>query len=182
MDALILPILVFGAVVLLALTAFIVLSPHDNTIQIRLGALDGSKASGGADSPGETSGGGALKKDQGTFFGGLAKKLGDSAKKIFEGGGDETEHRLAMAGLNPQTYLATFHGARVMIGMGLATLGALYMLLTGAPVGKMVLAAGVGILSGMLLPNIWLSIQINKRKEKISASLPNMVDLLVVCV
>ncbi|MBT7857543.1 MAG: type II secretion system F family protein [Nitrospinaceae bacterium] len=32
------------------------------------------------------------------------------------------------------------------------------------------------------MPNLWLSLQISSRREKVSSALPNMVDLLVVCV
>jgi len=69
-----------------------------------------------------------------------------------------------------------------MIALGAAAFGAIFMLFSGAPLDRMILAAGGGLLAGMVLPNFWLSMQVKKRQEKISAALPNMVDLLVVCV
>ncbi len=177
MDALLFPILIFGAAVAIGVVAVFAFGGEESVVTTRLHALasDGRGAAAPAGTPG-------AQKTEGTFFGGLAKRIGDSAKKMFEGGGDETEHRLAMAGFNPQVYTTTFHGTRMMVGMGAATFGALFMLLTGKPVGQMVLAAVGGLIAGMLLPNFWLSIKIGQRRELISASLPNMVDLLVVCV
>ncbi|MBT4095237.1 MAG: hypothetical protein HOE85_14840, partial [Nitrospinaceae bacterium] len=159
-----LPLMVFGAVALLGIVAVIALSPQENLLKMRLDSLN---ASGGG-----VTGDSAQDKTppKENFFGVLSNKLGNAAKSIFEGGSDETEHRLAMAGFNPQTHLSTFNGARVMVGLGLATFGALFMLLSGAPVGKMILAAGVGFLSGMLLPNLWLSLQISSRREKVSSA------------
>jgi len=180
MDTLLLPVLVFGAVTMLGLVGLMALNSKEDLIKVRLNALDrGVSGDGAVDSRKVSVKDGGSKS---SFFEGFAKRLGESVKSIFDGGGDETDHRLAMAGFNPQTYLGTFHGARVMVGLGLATVGVFVMLLVRAPAGKMILAGTVGILAGMLLPNIWLSININKRKERISASLPNMVDLLVVCV
>jgi tight adherence protein C len=172
------PLMVFGAVALLGIVAVIALSPQENILKIRLESLS---ASGAGVGPTRGRAKGKTPKKE-NFFGMLSKKMGHAAKSIFEGAGDETSDRLAMAGFNPQTYLSTFNGARVMAGLGLATFGVLFMLLSGASVGKMVLTAFGGFISGMLFPSLWLSMQIRGRREKISSSLPNMVDLLVVCV
>ena len=172
------PLMVFGAVALLGIVAVIALSPQENILKIRLESLSASGAGVGP-TRGRAKGKTPQKEN---FFGMLSKKMGHAAKSIFEGAGDETSDRLAMAGFNPQTYLSTFNGARVMAGLGLATFGVLFMLLSGASVGKMVLTAFGGFISGMLFPSLWLSMQIRGRREKISSSLPNMVDLLVVCV
>ncbi len=183
MDGVLFPILIFAVMATVGVGLIFVLGSQENVIATRLEALGGGEVSGLSSSGKENSDDPDSGKKAGSFFSGLLQRIGDSARQYFEGGGgDETEHRLAMAGFNPQTHLTTFHGIRMMIGLGLATVGSLFMLITGAPVGKMVLAAGVGVLGGLLVPTFWLGLQIKKRREKISAALPNMVDLLVVCV
>ncbi len=181
MAGLLYPILIFAAVATVGVGLIIVLGAQVSPVALRLEAI-----SGGDDLSSSAAGRSAEAKPEKkleSYFSGLAQRVGNSARKYLEGGGgDETEHRLAMAGYNPQTYLTKFHGFRMLLGLGLATAGSFFMLITGEPAGKMVLAAGLGILGGLLLPNFWLGFQIKKRREKISAGLPNMVDLLVVCV
>jgi tight adherence protein C len=183
MEGLLFPILIFAAIATVGVGLIYVLGTQDNVLAARLEAIGGGEMGGMAAGGKENAGGAESEKKGEGFFPGLIRRIGNSVRQYFEGGGgDETEHRLAMAGYNPQTKLATFHGIRMIVGLGLATAGSLFMLMTGAPLGKMVLAAGLGILGGLLLPTFWLGLQIRKRREKISAALPNMVDLLVVCV
>jgi tight adherence protein C len=181
METILYPLLIFAAVAVVGVGLILVLLPAEGPLAARLQAIGeggmGSLAGGHVD-PNETDSQGAGLN----FLTGLVQRVGSSVRQYFEGSGDETEHRLAMAGYNPQTHLTTFHGVRMVVGLGLASSGSLIMLFAGAPVGKMILAAGLGILAGLVLPNFWLSLQIRKRREKISAALPNMVDLLVVCV
>jgi tight adherence protein C len=183
MEEFLFPILIFAAIATVGVGLIYVLGTQDDVLAARLEAISGGEIDGMAAGRKENVSGAELGKKGEDFIAGLIRRIGDSVRRYFEGGGgDETEHRLAMAGYNPQTKLATFHGIRMVIGLGLATTGSLFMLMTGAPLGKMVLAAGLGILGGLLLPTFWLGFQIRKRREKISAALPNMVDLLVVCV
>jgi tight adherence protein C len=181
METILYPLLIFAAVAVVGVGLILVLLPAEGPLAARLQAIGeggmGSLAGGHVD-PNETDSQGAGLN----FLTGLVQRVGSSVRQYFEGSGDETEHRLAMAGYNPQTHLTTFHGVRMVVGLGLASSGSLIMLFAGAPIGKMILAAGLGILAGLVLPNFWLSLQIRKRREKISAALPNMVDLLVVCV
>lgn len=180
MEIILYPLLIFAAVAVVGVGLILVLLPAESPLAGRLQAIGEGDIglAGGQVDPNETDSQGAGMD----FLTGLVQRVGKSARQYFEGSGDETEHRLAMAGYNPQTHLTTFHGVRMVVGLGLASSGSLIMLFAGAPVGKMILAAGLGILAGLVLPNFWLSLQIKKRREKISAALPNMVDLLVVCV
>lgn len=178
------PIMLFAAVATVGIGLILVLGSPQNVIAIRLEALGGTDAGSLAGRPEDENTDAEDSKNKGeNFIAGLIERIGNSTRQYFEGGsGDETEHRLAMAGLNPQTHLTTFHGIRMMVGLVLATLGSVYMLIIGASVGRMVLAAGLGLLGGLLLPTFWLGLKIKKRRENISAALPNLVDLLVVCV
>lgn len=180
MDALLFPLLIFAAVTTIGVGLILIFFPQDSVLMARLQALGGM---GDLMPSADQSGPHPESQEKGkNFLAALIKKFGDSARRYFDGSGDETERRLAMAGFNPQTQLTTFHGVRMMLGLGLASAGSIFMLVSGAPVGKMILAAAVGLLAGLVLPNFWLGYRIKKRREEISASLPNMVDLLVVCV
>jgi len=47
---------------------------------------------------------------------------------------------------------------------------------------RIVLAAGGGVLVGLFAPRMWVSRRISKRREAIRRAVPNMLDLMVVCV
>jgi len=174
-SSFLLPMLLFGMVISLGLPLVNAFTPAEGPISSRLrdlsGEEDGAKESAGAKGKkAETS----LQK--------LILKIGSSARSLFEGGGDDTVHRLALAGFNSPDHIARFHGSRLTLAGGLAFAGSVAALVLGQPVVKMILFAAVGLLAGMVLPTFWLGRRISSRREKIAASLPNMVDLLVVCV
>ena len=171
-------LLIFGAVALLGVGFGGGVQPNHNMIAARIQMLK-SRASG------EKEDGGALsvdKKKTGSLLYRIASSIGATARKYFESGGDETEHRLAMAGFNSPSHIGMYHGIRLLFASGACCVSGIVALVSGAPAGKIVLAAVVALLVGMILPVFWLSKQIGKRQERISGGLPNMVDLLVVCV
>lgn len=181
MEQLILFFLVFGAVAIMGYVLIGVFAPQKGAVALRLESL-GSGAAAEAVEEGQEESASSAKKKSLSLLMRIAQKIGVSAGSRLEGEGDETSHRLAMAGYSAPNYISTYQGTRLMIAAGAACAGSLVMLITDAPAGKILLAAVVGFLLGMILPNFYLSILIKKRQEKISAALPNMVDLLVVCV
>ncbi|MEE9275706.1 MAG: type II secretion system F family protein [bacterium] len=172
-----LPMLLFGMVISLGLPLVNAIAPAEGLTSSRLRSLSGE---GDEDGAGESAD--AKGKKAKTSLQRLILKIGGSARSLFEGGGDDTVHRLAMAGFNSPDHIARFHGSRLTLAAGLAFAGSAAALVLGQPVVKMILFAAVGLLAGMVLPTFWLGRRISSRREKISASLPNMVDLLVVCV
>ncbi len=87
--------------------------------------------------------------------------------------------RLIRAGYRADSAIKTFYGAKVLIPLLLCALAAL----SGAVhyVGAFflyVVCLGVGFLA----PDFWLGNRIKKRQRKISRGLPDVLDLLVICV
>ena len=180
MDGLMIVLLVCAAGGILAFAAVSALSPEPSLVRGRLQALAGDEAAP-AGKRGEAAGP-KVRKKGGSLLSRLALRMGNSARAFLEGGGDDTVHRLAMAGYSSPHHAASFHGMRMMIALGAAAVAALATLFSGAPVGKMILYAACALLGGLIIPNIGLSRVVKVRQERISAALPNMVDLLVVCV
>jgi len=180
MDGILIVLLVCAAGGTLAFAAVAALSPEASVSQLRLQALAGAEAPAAAGKRAAASEPKARKKEP--LLSRLALRLGNSARSFLEGGSDDTVHRLAMAGYSSPNHAASFHGVRMMIAMGAAAAGALFPLFAGGGAGKMILYGACGFLAGLILPNFWLGRVVKRRQEKISAALPNMVDLLVVCV
>ncbi|MBI3025556.1 MAG: type II secretion system F family protein [Candidatus Tectomicrobia bacterium] len=181
MDGLMIVLLVCGAGGAIAFAAVTALSPEQSVARLRLQELAGGGAAAQAGKRAEATEPRARKKGEG-LLGRMAQRLGNSARSFLEGGSDDTVHRLAMAGYSSPHHAASFHGMRMMIALGAAAVAALGTFFSGAPVGKMILYAAGSLVAGLIIPNIGLSRVVKRRQEKISAALPNMVDLLVVCV
>ena len=171
-------LLIFGAVALVGMDFAGGIQSNHNVIAARIQTLKG-RAPGEKEDRRAAS---ADKKKTENPLNQIASKIGAAARKYFEGGGDDTAHKLAMAGFNSPSHIGTYHGTRLLFASGASCVSGIVALLSVAPTGKIVLAAVVALLVGMLLPNFWLSMQIKKRQERISSAVPNMVDLLVVCV
>ncbi|MEK6710489.1 MAG: type II secretion system F family protein [Nitrospinota bacterium] len=180
MDGLLIVLLVCGAGGAVAFVAMMAFAPAPSPARLRLAAIAAGEAAGAAKR--EAAEVTAPKKKGGSLFGRLALRLGTSARSLLEGGGDDTVHRLAMAGYSSPQHAATFHGIRMMLGLGGGALTALITLFTGASAGQMILYSVAVLIGGVIIPNIGLSRVVSARQERISAALPNMVDLLVVCV
>lgn len=75
-------------------------------------------------------------------------------------------------------YLASRAVLAVVLGMGLALLGGALVL----PVEQIVLLAATGGLLGWMLPFLYVWFRSRRRKAEIQRSLPDALDLMVVCV
>ncbi len=90
--------------------------------------------------------------------------------------------KLANAGHRSSDALVFFLVSKIAMGFGLMVL---FLFLTGLG-GKglpVIFGAGaVGVGVGFMLPDLWLHYAIKSRQEKITYSLPDCLDLLVICV
>ena len=88
------------------------------------------------------------------------------------------QQRLVRAGLRSENAVKTFYGAKVMtpcVLILLAWLSGAYHL---GPMFIFALAAG----GGFLAPDFWLGRKISNRQAEIKKGLPDVLDLLVICV
>lgn len=89
---------------------------------------------------------------------------------------------LMMAGFHSEHALLFYQAARVFGIAGLVLLGFLARgYLTANPVLSIVIPVGLGLV-GYFLPSIWLDSRISKRHETLRMALPDLLDLMVVCV
>ena len=89
------------------------------------------------------------------------------------------KQRLVRAGYRDESAIKTFYGAKVLLPLTLCAA----VTLTGAthlvgPFFLYVLCLGVGFLA----PDFWLGNRIKKRQGRISRGLPDVLDLLVICI
>jgi len=89
-----------------------------------------------------------------------------------------TMQRLTRAGYRNESGVKLFYGAKVFIPLFLCILATV----SGAVhfSGFFVYAACLGI--GFLIPDFWLGSRIKKRQRKIRLGLPDVLDLLIICI
>jgi tight adherence protein C len=96
--------------------------------------------------------------------------------------GQELRDQMAGAGMYSLDAVRVFIGSKVLGGgLGAMVLYAASMLLF-MPVEQRVLLAVMGGLIGFHLPSIWLWMRLSRRQSAIRSSLPDALDLMVVCV
>jgi tight adherence protein C len=93
-----------------------------------------------------------------------------------------TKYWLAQAGYYKEESVYDFYAFTVgsAIVFGVATL--IVTLSINLPFSQVLIFTGLGIIVGGLAPRLWVTHKIGKRRESISRAVPNMLDLLVVCV
>lgn len=90
--------------------------------------------------------------------------------------------RLAWAGFqNPEAVLALL-GSKVFTAAALAYAYTLYGLLVQRVMPNVLMVSAILAVLGFFLPDFWLSQRIKARQRKIRNALPDVLDLLVVCV
>ena len=87
----------------------------------------------------------------------------------------EVAQRLAMAGYRKASHVDVFNAARMLLPVVAAVLAA--FLAKQAVFFWVIVSAVVGF----LLPDVWLTRAISKRKDRIRLSMPDALDLLVIC-
>ncbi len=126
------------------------------------------------------------KKSLVKFFGtlGEAAKTKDKDKDKDEAGSSHLRKTLAKAGYRSPQGPIVMYGAKLF---GAALLPALFALVWISALTNLESMHTIGLfvatgLVGYFLPNLWVSMKISQRKQKISDGFPDALDLMVVCV
>jgi tight adherence protein C len=88
------------------------------------------------------------------------------------------QQRLIRAGYRRDSALKTFYGAKVVVPLVLCVLVTVTGIAHANPFLAYLLAAGLGFLA----PDFWLGRQISRRQAAIRRGLPDVLDLMVVCI
>jgi tight adherence protein C len=95
---------------------------------------------------------------------------------------ENARHKLELAG-RPNNWGPTeFFGFRVVASVMLAVLAFLLMTVAGQSLARRILGVLIGFGLGYLLPAMWLSSKISRRKDEVVKALPDALDLLTICV
>ncbi len=94
----------------------------------------------------------------------------------------QLRQRMAMAGFYEPEAARVFVGAKLVLGVGLFVLYNALSFVGHAPRGRAFLLSLLLFAIGFILPNLWLSRRTRRRRDAIWRSLPDFVDLLIICV
>jgi len=86
--------------------------------------------------------------------------------------------RLTCAGYREDSAVKVFYGSKVLVPLLLCLLAAVTGLANMSPFFVYMLALALGFLA----PDFWLSWRISKRQQRIKRGLPDVLDLLVICI
>ena len=93
------------------------------------------------------------------------------------------EARMGQAGLYSPDALLAFLGAKLLLTIALPVAAVLAVALAAPPSQSNFLLAGVaGVVIGTLLPDMWLDARRRKYQTELRRTLPDALDLLVLCV
>lgn len=112
----------------------------------------------------------------------------EKAKRILAlGPGSEqakdTRIWLAQAGYRRPESLSNYYGARLLFALILGVLSFLLVLYLRPQSSEIIpLTVFIGIVVGAYIPKFWVAEKIIRRRDEIRISVPNMLDLMVVCV
>lgn len=83
------------------------------------------------------------------------------------------------AGFRSDSAVRTYYGAKVTLILVLTVL----TLLTGLPIASLnyLFVLGVAVGAGFMIPDFWLGSRVSKRKREMRRELPDVLDLMVVC-
>src|SRR3984957_276218 len=85
--------------------------------------------------------------------------------------------RLILAGYRNENAIKIFYGSKVLLPLFLASIAMVSGLASLGPFFVYLVALG----GGFLAPDFWLGKQIKKRQKKLTRGLPDVLDLLVIC-
>lgn len=88
------------------------------------------------------------------------------------------QQRLIRAGYRQESALKLFYGAKILIPLSLCVL----LLITGIGHYSPLFLYAAALVIGYLGPDFWLGNRITARQKKIRRGLPDVLDLLVICV
>ena len=98
--------------------------------------------------------------------------------------GDQSSTRswLIRAGYYAPQSVYDYYSAAILLSITLGLLGGVGAFYFDQIQSRILLAAATGLIVGALLPKLWVTRKIVRRKELIRRAVPNMLDLMVVCV
>ena len=96
--------------------------------------------------------------------------------------GRELKDQLAGAGIYGVDATRDFLGSKVLLSVVGAAVGYSSSILLHMPASQRSMLILAGAMGGFVLPTVWMNIRASKRREQIRISLPDALDLLVVCV
>ena len=168
MTELLVPILVFASVMLIGAGIILARSANRTAAKKRLRELEEQFGSMGQDSDST----------------GVANKVGKVAKGLSLGAPSSTilKEELAKAGFHNASAPAVYMGFKhALLAVGLV-IGVVLFFVEGIPL-RAKIAVGLTLSAGMyFLPNIYTEIRRRKRTAAVQMHLPDMVDLLEICV
>jgi tight adherence protein C len=105
-------------------------------------------------------------------------------------GGNQSRlvEQLVHAGIRRKGAAELFLGAKGALAIALPLAVAGFLLWqdhsAGQPIdtGQLVLYCPIGLIAGLMIPNMWLRRKVQSRQETIKFALPNALDLLVICI
>lgn len=159
-------IVVFGAIVFIALALTFALSGGSLVITERLGRLwrlPGHERAGFKESG---------KKLTDSLFSWIAKILPSSSERT-----SETDQRLMRAGFRRPEAASVFSAARLVVIAAMVSL----VYFTGLYKNNPFVLILIAIALGFILPDIWLGRQAAARQQVLRLALPDALDLLVIC-
>jgi tight adherence protein C len=150
----------------LLLLTLIWLFAGENVVEARLAQVAGTRTASGSDSIEATQSGlGSLA----TAFTGYFKPL----RALITGDDEDMQYRLALAGFRKPEHIEIFTATKMLLPV-LGVVLASYS-------GNLIIGVLVGVVTGFFLPDMALTYLTNKRQERIKLSLPDAMDLLVIC-
>lgn len=88
------------------------------------------------------------------------------------------QQRLTRAGYRKEGTVKLFYGAKILVPLVLSAL----LLVTGAGRWAPFFLYAVALGLGFLAPDFWLGRKISSRQKRIARSLPDVLDLLIICI
>ena len=106
-------------------------------------------------------------------LGDVGKLVPPSMKQL-----SHTQRLMVRAGYRRPEAVMAMQGVKVLLPLGLLAL----VYFTGLYLQNPVFILGFALVGGYLLPEFWLTSRVRRRQQRIRLSLPDCLDLLVVCV
>ena len=115
-------------------------------------------------------------QNTGSSIGNVVKKFENLMPKS-ENEVSVVKKRLMLAGYRNENAIKIFYGSKVLLPLFLASIAMVSGLASLGPFFVYLVALG----GGFLAPDFWLGKQIKKRQKKLTRGLPDVLDLLVIC-
>lgn len=174
-NAMIIAVGTFAGVMLVIYALYAAVRPKKTVLQERLADLQGSRQAMTDNLVLDTS------KHEGTQ---LQKSVGAVGGALPLSAQTLSKYRLMLiqAGFRSAGAPYVFFGSKVVIGAILFGMLFMYTMSVRHDFRLAVILGILGLVAGMLLPNVWLTEKLKKRQIAIFHALPDVLDLLTVCV